>query len=128
MAANSAVAIRVEGARELRRELRKIGGDLSELTAANRRIAELVVPAARAGSPNASRRGTGRLAESIGARATRTSARIASRLVYAPVIEYGWPARGISPSTFVQEAIEGSRDEIVAAYQAELERVLGRYD
>jgi hypothetical protein len=127
VAANDAVAVRVEGARELRRELRALGADLGELTAANRRIAELVVPRARAMSPNTSGRGTGRLAESIAARATRTQARISSRLVYAPVIEYGWPAHGIEPTQFVQRAIEESRDAVVAAYQDELGRIIEKH-
>lgn len=52
---------------------------------------------------------TGRLRASIVAKDLgQGKAQVASELVYAPVIHYGWPAHSISPQPFLTTALDDS--------------------
>jgi hypothetical protein len=121
-------SIRVEGARETRKALRQVGADLRDLTKVHRRIADLVAPVARANVPNTSGRSTGRLAEAIRPRATQTRASISAQLVYAPVIEFGWPGRGIPPALYIGHAMIDTAGEVMDLYREGIAEVLGRYE
>lgn len=115
------------GMRELRRELRRAGGDLGQLKEANRAAAQIVVPVAVAMAPKR----TGALSESIRVGATQRAGivRAGKKLVpYAAPIHWGWPARGIEPHPWVSAAAQKTEEAWQAAYQAHIERILRKLD
>jgi phage gpG-like protein len=61
-------------------------------------------------------RRTGRLAASLTSSATDTEAVVGSDLVYAPVIEHGWPAHGIEARHFLADAAEASTASSIQVY------------
>jgi len=116
-------AIQVQGAKELRAALKRMGADLVDLTAINKAAAEKVAESARDIVPHL----TGALGGTIKATATRTRGRVqaGSRPVpYAGPIHFGWPARNISPQPFLYEALDERRDEVVEAYEAHIEALV----
>jgi hypothetical protein len=127
VAARDQYAVKVEGAREVRAALRKLEADMTDLTALHRGIAELVLPAAVALVPNTSGRGTGALAASLRPRGTRTRATIGSRLVYAPIVHFGWPARSRPASPYIQAAIEANATAILDRYERGMAAILAPY-
>jgi phage gpG-like protein len=108
-----AAAVQVEGAREVRRTLKKLGAGTRNMTDIHRKVAAMVVGPAQART----RRGaTGKLAGSYKVRASAAKASVASNLVYAPVQEFGWPRHGITPSHALVGALEENRAAIADAY------------
>lgn len=95
------VGTRVEGLNALVRDLRALGLETEDLKAAFAKIAERGAQLAAQLAP----RRTGRLAADIrGNRATSKAVVTAGRrsVPYAGPINYGWPARNIAPSLFLQ--------------------------
>jgi hypothetical protein len=124
----AAPIVQVDGARELRRTLRKAGDDLADLTTAHGRIAAMVGRAALFGVP----RRTGRLASTIRPAGTKTQAIVRaglSSVPYAGPIEWGWPRRHIRPDPYVVPAAHETEPEwtriYVDAVQAIVDRVRG---
>jgi hypothetical protein len=109
--------VEVEGAKELRRALKRMGDDLKDLRAINLEAANAVADRARERVPVVS----GRLQRSIKPRATKTRGYVTAgdnRLVpYAGPIHFGWSARNIAPQPFLFDALDDRRDEIVRKYQ-----------
>lgn len=118
--------IKVENLGKLVRELRKVNPDLvKELKAANRAIADDLVPFAKTKVPVRS----GRLRDSIRAGATIRSGvvRAGKKAVpYAAPIHFGWPSRRISPNPFLWDALDGRRGEIEAEYIDRVTEIVGR--
>lgn len=115
------------GMRELRRELRRAGGDMSELKDANRAAAQIVIPVAMAMAPKR----TMALTESIRVGATQRAGivRAGKKLVpYAGPIHWGWPARGIEPHPWISEAAQKTEEAWQVAYQAHIEKILRKLD
>lgn len=109
-------AVQVTGARELRKALRNMGDDLSDLTALHRDLAEIVASAARPRTPVRS----GRLRESIRGKGSKTRASVmaGSRVIpYAGPIHFGWPAHGISPQPFLYDALDARKRAVVDKYE-----------
>lgn len=113
----------------LRATLRRAGGDLQDLRAANRRAVETVRPVAAALAP----RRTGRLAATIRVGATvRAGILRAGRktVPYAGAVHWGWatrpnPAKGvrggpIRPHPFMTRAAQATEPVWVPIYQAEI--------
>ncbi len=69
---------------------------------------------------------SGRLASSITTGAEKNQALIGSDLVYAPVIHWGWPARGISPSLFLVEAAEQTRSQWIGYFEEDMETAISK--
>ncbi len=102
----------------------------ASMAAATRRLADMregheaagerVAAVAAARAP----RRTGRLAGSVDVTVTATGADVGSSLVYAPVIHNGWPARNISPSPFLRDAVEVEAPAVTALYTEHVDRVL----
>lgn len=106
---------RVEGLGKLRRTLKKAGGDVSELRAANLRAAQIILPIAQALAP----RTTGRLAASMRATATPRAGSVKTgrkALPYAGPIHWGWPARNIKPNPWVASAAQDNEQLWIEAY------------
>lgn len=119
------VTVKVDGARELRRALKRAGADMKELSAAHRAASSIVAQAAAAFVPHRS----GRLAASIRAQATRTRARVAagsSAVPYAGPIHWGWPRRNIAPSLFLTEAAADTEPLWVERYEAEVAKLVDK--
>lgn len=125
MAGPTKPAIKVEGAKELRKALGRMGADLKDLTKINREAADTVAGDARGRAP----RLTGRLAGSVKSRATKTRASVQAggRLVpYAGPIHFGWSARNIEAQPFLYTALDRRRDEVVRRYQRRVDELVVR--
>jgi hypothetical protein len=108
--------VRVEGARDLRRQLRAAGHDLGDLKAAHRAAADIVAADAARRAPKR----TGRLAGNIRGSGTQTAAIVrvgGARVPYANPIHWGWPRRGIAANRFVTDAMAATEGRWTAAYQ-----------
>ena len=120
-------AVQVTGAKELRKALKNMGNDLSDLTALHRELAEMVAQAARSRVPVRS----GALRDSIrgkGAK-TRASVQAGARMVpYAGPIHFGWPARNISPQPFLYDALEARKREVVNRYEDRIGDLVKKVD
>jgi hypothetical protein len=111
--------IEVSGVREVQAAMRKLDVQAQDLKAAHLAVASSLVPGIGIRSP----RRTGTLAASWAAGATKTRARITSRAVYAGVIEYGDPKRGIDPARMVRDTVDASSAEILDLYGAEIAKL-----
>lgn len=101
-------AVRIEGLRDLRRDLRAMDRALpKQLNASLRAAMKPVIGAARA--PHL----TGRLAASLRPFATARAAGVRSSLPYAAPIHWGWPRRNIKAQPFISEAAESRMDAII---------------
>lgn len=136
--------VKVEGARELSRAFREAGGSVRELSGAYRTIARELVPPARRAAPVRS----GKLAASTKGLGQRTRAILAAgsaRVPYAGVVHFGNPSaktypahRGkglrktgtlgvISPNPWLYRVADERRDEVRAAFEANVGDVLRRH-
>lgn len=119
---------RIDGLREVQRDLRKLGDDTkTELKSTHLAAAEIVVMGAKRYVPYR----TGRLAESIRALATNTSGRVragSAKVPYAGPIHFGWPARRIAPQPFIYDALDVRREEIRQLYDKRIDELIGKYD
>jgi len=118
----TAPAVQVEGAREVRRTLKKLGAGTRDMTATHRKVAGMVIGPAQ----GRMRRRSGDLAGSLKVRASAAKASIVSGLVYAPVQEYGWPARGITPSLALTGTLESLAGSIREVYTRDVTDLVDR--
>jgi hypothetical protein len=117
----------VEGAKELRRTLRKAGDDMKDLKVAHADAARIVSDAA---VPKAPRR-TGALAGTIRPAGTKTMAIVRAgyaRVPYAGVQEWGWPRRNIPAQPYIVPAAHETEADWVKRYDEEIERILGKVE
>ena len=108
--------VRVEGARELRRELKAAGVELDSLKAAHDEAARYVAARAQAAAP----RRTGALASTVRGAGTKGRASVRAgyaRVPYGPPIHWGWPARNIPPNPWVLETAESTEAQWAAIYR-----------
>lgn len=122
MARNAAVT--VEGLNKLVRRLNTIDKQLTAgLKEAHRKIANVVVAAARPPAPARS----GRLAATIraGTAARQSIVRAGSNGVpYAGPIHWGWPARGIAAHPWIHDAAKRTEPSWLDDYFKELQRLV----
>jgi hypothetical protein len=118
--------IRVDGLSEVLRDLRKLGNkDVPKaIRKANLDAAKLVVPTAKGIAP----RRTGRLAASVGARATQKAGSIKAgsrvKVPYAGPIHFGWWERHIRPNPFLYRAVDRRAREVYRQYEKQLEQAV----
>lgn len=120
------VTVKVDGVRQLRRTIKKAGGDLDDFAAANAEAGRIVVAEAAAWVPHGL---TGRLSGSIRAGAAKTNATVragSSGIPYAGVQEFGWPARNIRPHPYLTTAAKATEPAWTEAYYARLEEIVGK--
>lgn len=124
-------AVKVEGLSSIRRDLKKLGGDLDlvkgEFLETNRRIAEIVIGDSKRFVPVLS----GALAASLREAATKKSARVKAgggAVQYAGPIHFGWPARRIKPQPFIYDAVDLRRDEIRERYEKLVDDLIKKHD
>ena len=124
-------AVRVEGARQLRREFREVGDDMSDLKGLHKSLADMVADRAKQKVPMVS----GSLQRSIRGSGTKTAARVRSgnnrksgpsAVPYAGVTHFGWPARDIRPQPFLYDALDDRRREVIDRYEREVRQIVKR--
>lgn len=120
MPSSPITSIRVVGARELRRAMKKAGSDLGDLTQVHRDVGTVVLGRATSTAP----RRTGALAASLKSAPTRTKARLSSRLPYAAPIHWGHPARGIEPQPWLSEAAVATESTWAELYRVRVTELL----
>lgn len=131
------VSVKVRGAAELRRTLKKAGVDVKQLKDINRAAAQIVSTAAAAAAPiggpyksvgRGRPRKPGKLKASIRPFATQRAAVVkggfAGRVPYAGVIHYGWPARNIRPQPFASNAAERTEPIWTKQYERKVREVI----
>lgn len=131
------VSVKVRGAKELRRTLKKAGVDVKQLKEINRSAAQIVAVAATAAAPvggpyrstgRGRRRKPGKLKASVRPSATQRAAVIkggfAGRVPYAGVIHYGWPKRNIRPQPFISNAAEATEPTWTKEYERKVREVI----
>ena len=102
----------------------------AELTAGARALADLsgihakAARTVRGTAQPATPRRTGRLAASLRERATPTSGAVASGLVYAPVVHWGWPGHNIEANPWLWNAAKRTQPKWLSHYQKEIERIV----
>ena len=123
--ANRGAVVEVDGAKELRRTLKKAGADMSDFTAANKSAATIASAAAAARAP----RRSGALAASVRSGASRTQGVIragGARVPYAGPIHWGWAARHIRANPFATTAASDTEPQWVPIYLARLEIIISK--
>lgn len=119
----ASAAVEVEGLKELRRTLKKAGGDVNDLKLANRHAAESIKPIAAGLAPKVSGRLVGTLR--VGATQKAGLLRSGRKLVpYAGPIHWGWPARGIRPHPYMTAAATNNEHIWMKAYLDEVDRAI----
>lgn len=116
------VAVQVEGAREVRKSLRALGAGTRDMSRVHRKVAAMVIGPAQ----GVTRRRSGDLAASYRVKVSAAKAQVSSALVYAPVQEYGWPRRNITPSRALTGTVESMAGSIGAVYAQEVEDLVAR--
>lgn len=134
--------VEVSGARELRRQLKQAGDDLTDMKTAHKRAAEIAATGAEALVPVR----TGALRDSIRAAGTKTAGIVRAgkkNVPYAHAIQWGrkvWPAKRasppqpprhkffavIKPSLFATEGAKATEPRWVAEYEKSLDQALDK--
>lgn len=118
--------VRVEGAAQLRRTLRKAGQDLNDLHDAHKRAANVAAAGGKAKAPVGD---TGRLAGSVRGAGTKTAAIIRAGFAavpYAPVIQWGWPAHNIASNPFLTEGAQDTEPQWFGIYREAFDKALNQ--
>jgi hypothetical protein len=113
--------ITIDGDENLRRTLGNAEDELESLDQSEN--ARLVEQRAKANAPKL----TGQLAGSVRAKDLgKGAAQVSSELIYAPVINYGWPAHNIAAQPFLTEALADSAQLVEAHSQRQAQQILGK--
>lgn len=116
--------IKVEGAKQLRRSLKKAGDDLSKMKAAHAAAASIAAESARGYAPMGP---TGRLIRSIRSSGTNTAGIVRSgykSVPYAGPIHWGWPGHNISANPFMSDGATSSESRWLPVYEAAVENAI----
>ena len=121
--------VKIEGAARLRSTLRRAGADLSDIKAANRAAAAVVLGPASATAPKR----VGRLAASVRIGATNKAGiiragngRKSGGVPYAGVIHWGWPKHGIKPRPWIATAAKATEPQWIPIYEIEMRRAVAK--
>lgn len=118
--------VTVKGLKETIRTLEKFGVEVADLKAAFRKIGDNVTNDAKRRVPKVS----GALSASIKPSNTKNKSIVragSARVPYAGVIQYGWPARNISASNYLTDAVEAKEHETVNILESEIRSLIQRY-
>lgn len=121
----SAGSVKVKGADEVKRSLRKLSDDIEHMQPEARRGAELVQSSAM----GYARVLSGRMRGSIRIEPTSDGAQVTAGDglgIYPAVQEYGSPRRGISPNAYMRRALEATEPRVVELMEGEVSRAADR--
>lgn len=113
----AAPTVKVEGARELRAQMRKAGVDVANMKDANQRAGRIITSAGRGMAPKRS----GRLAASLRPAAAVSGVTVrggSAGVPYAGPIHWGWPRHGIRANPFLSIAAQSTEPQWLEAYMA----------
>lgn len=120
------VTFRVEGLNKLLRALEKLDDAARQnFKEAGKAAGQVVATEARGIVPVRS----GRLQSTINSRVVSRGARVAAgraTVPYAPIIHFGWPARGIQANRFLYKAVDNKQKQVVDEYLALIYQVWNR--
>jgi hypothetical protein len=117
------VTVKVEGLSRTIRALRKSGADMQEMKDLMHEIGMLIVNATDAPRESGNLAGTVR----AGRGATKAVVRAGgAKAKYAGVINYGWPARNIAPTRFLNEAADAQKGAALSTLDQGLADILRR--
>ena len=121
-------ALKIEGGKELRRTMKQAGGDMKDLSAANRAAASIVAAAAKNTTPvGPPERGHIKTTVRAGATQRAGVVRVGNqRLPYGGSIHWGWPARGIKARPWVSQAAQATESRWVDLYWDKLNQSLNK--
>lgn len=115
--------VKVDGLKELVRDLEKTGVQVADLKAAFGGIAQEARSLAAGFAP----RRSGKLAASIRASAAKNYATVSaggSKVPYAAPINYGWPKRNITGAGFMQKADAAIRPHVLRDLVTAVDKLL----
>lgn len=119
-------SIKVVGAKDLSKALRKVEGGIDDLKGVHADAAKIVerrasqlVPA-RTGRLGSSIRSSGQARQGV-VRAGRAS------VPYAGAIHFGWAERNIKPQPFLYEALDSRRDEVLEEYERQVDDIVSKH-
>lgn len=127
--------VRVEGAANLRRTLKKSGVDLKQLRSANREAARSILPIATAMAPVgppvpahwSRQHAPGQLKKSMRVAATNRAGMVRSgrkSIPYAGPIHWGWAARNIKAQPWISQAVTQNEAVWMGVYMDHIDDVL----
>jgi hypothetical protein len=119
--------VQVEGAREVRKAMKRMDKRLDDMKDVHQAAGEPVAEEARVLVPvdDGDLRGSIRLDR----RAAGVAVLAGKRAIpYAGVIHFGWAAHGIEPDPFLYEAADARADEVRDRYAAGIADMVERYD
>ena len=118
-----ALTIKLKGMEKVRADLKQM-----ERGAKNEKLREAMQVGGELVRADAMRRAPvkdGDLRNSIRIRNLARGVEVYSPLVYAPVIEYGWPGHGIEPQPFMRAALYENFDQVQQAIERKLHELMG---
>jgi HK97 gp10 family phage protein len=118
-----AISMKLKGMEKVRSELKQMerGAKNERLREAMRAGGELVRSDARRRAPVQE----GDLRDSIQIRDLQRGVEVYSPLIYAPVIEYGWPGHNIEPQPFMRAALYENFDQVQQRIERKLHELMG---
>lgn len=114
----------LQGADAFQRDLRASVQDLGNLSSPMRSTSSTIQRAGQARAPKM----TGRLANSLVARADPMTAEVSSTLVYAGVIHWGWPGHNIEPQPFLTTAAQDTEPQWLREFDQYVDRTINQMD
>lgn len=117
------VRVRIDGIRRAVRALEKAGADVQDMRDLMHSMGEIVAQRGRSTAPVL----TGRLRGNIRAGRGKTKAVVragGAAVPYAPIIEYGWPRRGITARPFLTMALQQTLPQVLNEFEKGLQTLL----
>jgi len=111
----------VEGDAALKATTRHAADEIGDLDSTGRAAGEVVRARAASAAPKVS----GRLAGSVRVVASAQEVVVASDLVYAPRINFGWPAGGLAAQPFLTDALADTERAITDQYERRVNAIVG---
>lgn len=123
MAGGFSIRLDAKGLGRLARTLKQAGADMGDLKAAYKRAAEVVKPEVKDLTPVRS----GRLRRTIRTGATQKAGVVRAgngSVVYAGVINYGWPGHHIEPKWFMQDGLISAEAEVDGIFADAMDKAI----
>lgn len=122
--------VEVDGARQLRRTMRRAGEDFQDMKDLHTTVANIAAASVKTKAP----KNTGALAGTVRGSGTKTAATVRAgfaRTRYAGVNNYGWPAgstmRGtFGGSSFMNDGAKAAEPRAIAVYEVGIDRIINR--